>query len=46
MTSQLVLDAIEHASWARHREGINDLTGLIHHNDRGSQYTSSRSPTD
>ncbi|MEW2482456.1 IS3 family transposase [Mycobacterium sp. NPDC049093] len=40
MTSQLVLDAIEHAIWTRQREGIEDLTGLIHHNDRGSQYTS------
>ncbi|WP_258557983.1 IS3 family transposase [Rhodococcus sp. AG1013] len=40
MTSQLVLDAIEHAIWTRHREGIDDLSGLIHHHDRGSQYTS------
>ncbi|MGV0771750.1 IS3 family transposase [Mycobacterium syngnathidarum] len=37
MTSQLVLDAIEHAIWTRGRDGIEDLTGLIHHNDRGSQ---------
>ena len=40
MTSQLVVDAIEHAIWTRGRDGITDLTGLIHHNDRGSQYTS------
>lgn len=40
MTTQLVLDAIEHAIWTRQRDGIEDLTGLIHHNDRGSQYTS------
>lgn len=40
MTTQLVLDAIEHAIWTRQRDGIQDLTGLIHHNDRGSQYTS------
>lgn len=40
MTSQLVLDAIEHAIWTRSRDGIEDLTGLIHHHDRGSQYTS------
>lgn len=40
MTTQLVLDAIEHAIWTRQREGIEDLSGLIHHNDRGSQYTS------
>ncbi|WP_231988056.1 IS3 family transposase [Nakamurella panacisegetis] len=40
MTAQLVLDAIEHAIWTRQREGVQDLSGLIHHNDRGSQYTS------
>jgi putative transposase len=40
MTTPLVLDTIEHAIWTRSREGITDLSGLIHHNDRGSQYTS------
>jgi putative transposase len=40
MTTKLVLDAIEHAIWTRQREGVQDLSGLIHHNDRGSQYTS------
>jgi putative transposase len=40
MTTPLVLDAIEHAIWSRAHEGITDLGGLIHHNDRGSQYTS------
>jgi putative transposase len=40
MNTRLVLDAIEHAVWTRSREGITDLTGLIHHHDRGSQYTS------
>ncbi len=40
MTTPLVLDAIEQAIWARQREGVTDLTGLVHHNDRGSQYTS------
>lgn len=40
MTTPLVLDAIEQAIWTRQREGVTDLTGLIHHNDRGSQYTS------
>ena len=40
MTTPLVLDAIEQAIWTRGREGITDLTGLVHHNDRGSQYTS------
>lgn len=40
MTTPLVLDAIEHAIWTRKREGVEDLSGLVHHNDRGSQYTS------
>jgi putative transposase len=40
MTSQLVLDAIEHAIWTSAREGVTDLTGLIDHHDRGAQYTS------
>jgi putative transposase len=33
---------VEHAIWTRGREGVTDLSGLIHHNDRGSQYTSGR----
>jgi len=37
MTTPLVLDAIDHAIWTRQRDGITDLSGLIHHNDRGSQ---------
>jgi putative transposase len=40
MTTELVLDCLEHAVWARQREGVSDLTGLVHHNDAGSQYTS------
>jgi putative transposase len=40
MTTDLVLDTLEMAIWNRRREGISDLTGLIHHNDAGSQYTS------
>jgi putative transposase len=40
MTTPLVLDCLEHAVWTRHREGISDLAGLIHHTDAGSQYTS------
>ena len=40
MTTPLVLDALEMAIWARRKEGITDLTGLIHHTDAGSQYTS------
>jgi putative transposase len=40
MTTELVLDTLEHALWSRRREGIEDLTGLVHHTDAGSQYTS------
>jgi putative transposase len=37
MKTDLVLDALEQALWARH-----DPQGLIHHSDRGSQYLSIR----
>jgi putative transposase len=40
MTTPLVLDALEMAIWTRRKEGITDLTGLVHHTDAGSQYTS------
>jgi putative transposase len=40
MKTALVLDALEQAVWARRREGFAELSGLIHHNDAGSQYTS------
>ena len=40
MRTELVLDALEQALWTRAQEGAPDLTGLIHHNDAGSQYTS------
>jgi putative transposase len=40
MRTTLVLDTIEQAIWARRREGVTDLAGLIHHHDNGSQYTS------
>ena len=40
MTTDLVLDTLEMAIWSRVREGIQDLTGLVHHSDAGSQYTS------
>jgi putative transposase len=40
MTTPLVLDALEMAIWARRKEGVTDLTGLVHHTDAGSQYTS------
>jgi putative transposase len=40
MKTALVLDALEQAVWTRRREGFAELSGLIHHNDAGSQYTS------
>jgi putative transposase len=42
MTATIVLDAVEQAIWTRNRAGVTDLSGLVHHNDRGSQYTSIR----
>ena len=42
MTTDLVLDAINQAIFTRKQEGVKDLSGLIHHNDAGSQYTSVR----
>jgi putative transposase len=42
MTTSIVLDALEQAIWTRARAGAVTLSGLIHHNDRGSQYTSIR----
>jgi putative transposase len=40
MKTELVLDALEQAIWTRTREGVTDLSGLVCHNDAGSQYTS------
>ena len=40
MTTELVLDAIEQAIWVREREGRDDFTSLVAHNDRGVQYLS------
>ena len=40
MKTSLVLDALEQAVWTRDRDGVADLSGLVHHNDAGSQYTS------
>jgi putative transposase len=40
MRTQLVLDTLEQAVWVRRREGVKHLTGLVHHTDAGSQYTS------
>jgi putative transposase len=43
LRTDLPLEALEMAIWTRHRHGINDLTGLIHHGDRGSQGEINRS---
>jgi putative transposase len=40
MRTDLVLDALEMAIWTGSRQGIPDPTGLVHHTDAGSQYTS------
>lgn len=40
MRTDLVLDALEMAIWARGRQGVTELAGLVHHSDAGSQYTS------
>jgi putative transposase len=42
MSSQLVLDALEQAVWTRNHDGTADLSTVVHHTDRGSQYTSIR----
>jgi putative transposase len=39
LRAELALDALEMAIWAR---GSHDLSGLVHHSDRGSQYLSIR----
>jgi putative transposase len=36
MKTALVLDALEQAVWTRTRDGVADLSGLIHHHDAGS----------
>jgi putative transposase len=40
MSTPLVLDCLEQAIWTRQRDGVHDLSGLVHHTDAGSQYTS------
>ena len=40
MRTDLVLDCLEMGMWTRRTEGVTDLTGLVHHTDAGSQYTS------
>ena len=39
LRSDLALDALEHALWQRGREE-QDVTGVVHHSDRGVQYLS------
>ena len=39
--TDLALDALKMAIWPRRREGA-DLTGLVHHSDRGVQYRAIR----
>ena len=39
--TDLALDALQMAVWQRKRQGA-DLTGLVHHSDRGVQYRSIR----
>lgn len=40
MKTSLVLDTLEMALWRRDRDGVPLATGMIFHNDAGSQYTS------
>jgi putative transposase len=42
MATSMVLDAIEQAIWTRQQQGVMDLKDVVHHTDRGSQYTSIR----
>jgi putative transposase len=44
MPTQLPLDALEMALWVRQRAG-QDVDGVVHHSDAGSQYTSIRYST-
>lgn len=37
MDTSLVLDTLEHAIWTRQRGGVDDMRGLVHHTDAGSQ---------
>jgi putative transposase len=42
MATSMVLDGIEQAIWTRQQEGQFSLKDVVHHSDRGSQYTSIR----
>lgn len=39
MTTDLVLDTLEHAIWTRQRDGVQDLSGLVHHTDAGNTFS-------
>ena len=39
MNEELITSAFKNAAWTRHHEGYTNLSGVIHHNDKGSQYT-------
>jgi putative transposase len=41
LRADLALDALEHALWQRARQA-QDVTGVVHHSDRGVQYLSIR----
>jgi putative transposase len=41
LRADLALDALEHALWSRLRSG-HEVTGVVHHSDRGVQYLSIR----
>jgi putative transposase len=41
LRAELALDALEHALWQRARDR-QDVTGVVHHSDRGVQYLSIR----
>lgn len=41
LRTELALDALQMAFWARRREGV-DLAGLLHHSDKGVQYVAVR----
>ena len=41
LRSDLAIDALEMAIWNRQRQGV-DVSGLVHHSDRGVQYLSIR----
>lgn len=42
MATTMVLDSIEQAIWTRTQEGVLEFNDVVHHSDRGSQYTSIR----